>query len=422
MPANTHTMPVASNVNSSVCADTNSCELDSCIYLDYAATAPLRVCVAEAMEPYFVPGAAGLAFSANANSLHSPGRAAFAALEEARRTVACAVGANRPSEIVFTSGATEADNAALIGIAHAAADARKRSGISTTPQVIVSAIEHDAVLEPAKQLEREGFRVTRLSPNHQGFIEAETLQAVLDTDTVLVSIQMANSELGSIQPVADLARGAHAAGALIHTDAVQALGKIPVDVQALNVDAASFSAHKIGGPKGVGALYLKARTPFSAQMLGGGQEEGRRSGTQNVAGAAGFAAACQAASAEQPTEAQRLGALRDKLYEALFTLDGVTPTVAVVPGSTEFLPNIVHVLVKGLESETLVMRFDKLGFCVSGGSACASHSLEPSHVLRALGISTDKAHNALRISLGYDTTEQDVDDFIAAMPRVLNWI
>lgn len=395
---------------------------DNYVYLDYAATAPLIEEAAQAMAPYMQPGRANIAYGGNANSLHVPGRAAFAALEDARRRIARALGAQRPDELILTSGATEADNAALFGLANAAVAARRRAGAGDfTPHVVVSAIEHDAVLAPAKRLEQQGFRVTRVAPNRAGFITPEALAAVLDANTVLVSVMTANSELGSIQPVAELAKVAHAAGALFHTDATQSLGKTPVDVRAWGCDAASFSAHKVGGPKGIGALYVKARTPFDAYLLGGGQEAGRRSGTQNVAGAAGFAAAVEAAQANQPAETQRLAALRDKLYAALAATPGVHPTVDVAPGSTEYLPNIVHVLVDALESETLILRFDMRGFGVSGGSACSSHSLEPSHVLRAVGIGDDAAHGALRISMGRYTTEADIDNLIAAVGPVLDW-
>lgn len=395
---------------------------DNYVYLDYAATAPLIEEAAQAMAPYMQPGRANIAYGGNANSLHVPGRAAFAALEDARRRIARSLGAQRPDELILTSGATEADNAALFGLANAAVAVRRRAGAGDfTPHVVVSAIEHDAVLAPAKCLEQQGFRVTRVAPNRAGFITPEALAAVLDANTVLVSVMTANSELGSIQPVAELAKAAHAAGALFHTDATQALGKTLVDVRAWGCDAASFSAHKVGGPKGIGALYVKARTPFDAYLLGGGQEAGRRSGTQNVAGAAGFAAAVEAAQANQPAETQRLAALRDKLYAALAATPGVHPTVDVAPGSTEYLPNIVHVLVDALESETLILRFDMRGFGVSGGSACSSHSLEPSHVLRAVGIGDDAAHGALRISMGRYTTEADIDNFIAAVGPVLDW-
>jgi cysteine desulfurase len=316
---------------------------------------------------------------------------------------------------MFTSGATESDNAALLGIARAAAAARRaREGKGFTARVITSAIEHEAVLEPVRRLAKEGFEVVYLKPDKNGFITPEALDEALEANTVLVSIQAANSEVGSIQPVDALAKLAHERGALFHTDAVQALGKMPFNVGELGVDAASFSAHKIGGPKGVGALYCKARTPFSATMLGGGQEDGRRSGTQNVCGIAGFAAALHEAVEMRPSETQRQRALRDMLYARLSQISGVRPTVDVPPASDSFLPNIVHVLVSGFESETLVLRLDMKGFGVSGGSACASHSLEPSHVLSAMGISADSAYGALRVSIGRTTTEQDIERFIAA--------
>ncbi len=395
---------------------------DNYIYLDYAATAPLCEEAACAMAPYQVPGRANLLVAGNANSLHVAGRAAFSALEDARRRICRSLGASRPDEIIFTSGATEADNASIIGLSRAARDARRRKGDSSfIPRVIVSAIEHDAVLAPARTLESEGFDVVYLKPDSAGFITSEALSAVCDENTVLVSIMAANSEVGSIQPVADLARVAHAAGALFHTDATQALGKIPVDMKAWECDAASFSGHKIGAPKGIGALYLKSRTPFDAYLLGGGQEAGRRSGTQNVAGAVGFACALEAAQSMQEAEQVRLLALRDKLYAALTASPEIRATVTVEPGSTNYLPNIVHVLVDGLESETLILRFDMRGFGVSGGSACSSHSLEPSHVLKAIGINPDDAHSALRISMGRYTTEADIDAFIEAVAPVLDW-
>lgn len=395
-------------------------------YLDYAATSPLCEEAVAAMAPYLAAGRGNVAAGGNANSLHSPGRAAFAALEQARKTLAQAVGARRPDEVLLTCGATEADNAAVIGMARAAASARRRSGGSarggggaTAPQVIVSAIEHDAVLAPARRLAAEGFRVSYVAPDRRGFVTPEALGRVLDEHTVLVSVQAANSEVGSVQPVAQLAAAAHAAGALFHTDAVQALGKVCVNVQALGVDAASFSAHKIGGPKGVGALYLRARTPFDALMLGGGQEGGRRSGTQNVCGIAGFAAAARAAAGTLAEEAARLRGLRDRLYARLAALEGVTPTVAVAPGADDYLPHIVHVLVDGFESETLILRLDVAGVGVSGGSACSSHSLEPSHVLRAMGVPADRARGALRISMGRYTTGADVEKLLAALPECL---
>lgn len=395
---------------------------DGYVYLDWAATAPLGVEAAQAMEPYMVPGLANLGVGGNANSLHAPGRASFAAMEDARRSVMRDLGASRPDEIVFTSGATEADDAALFGIACGAVEERRRRGGGDfVPHVITTAIEHDAVLMPAKRLEAQGFRVTRLTPNQGGFVEVSSLEKAIDADTVLVSVQAANSEVGSIQPIAELSQVAHDMGALFHTDAVQSLGKDPLDLKKLGVDAASLSAHKIGGPKGVGLLYLKARTPFMPFMLGGGQEAGRRSGTQNVAGIVGFAAALHVAVALQEDEAARLRMLRDKLYAALVAIDGIQATVEVQPGSVDFLPNIVHVLVNGMESETLILRLDMKGFGVSGGSACSSHSLDPSHVLRALGVNNDLAHGALRVSMGRYTTEADIDAFVGALSSALDW-
>ena len=394
---------------------------DSYAYLDYAATAPLCEEAASAMAEFFVPGRGGVACEANANSLHTPGRAAFAALERARSTVARAIGARRPSEIVFTSGATESDNAALVGIARAACAKRVQEGRAPrTPRIVTSSIEHDAVLEPARRLASEGFDVVFVAPTRSGFVEADAIAAALNDDTVLVSVQAANSEIGAIQPVADIARAAHDAGALFHTDATQALGKAPVDVEAQLVDAASFSAHKIGGPKGVGALYLRMRTPFAAQLLGGGQEAGARSGTQNVCGAVGFAAACEAAVRLQPEERARLASLRDRIYRELSGMPRVTPTVDFASAPDRYLPNIAHVCVAGMESETIILRLDLAGVGISGGSACSSNSLAPSHVLRALSIDADLALGAVRVSMGRFTTEADIDRFVAAFRDVVS--
>ena len=388
---------------------------DQYAYLDYAATAPLCEEAAEALSAYFVPGALNLSYGGNANSLHTPGRRAFEEMERARKEIASCLNVRRPAEIVFTSGATEADNAALIGMTEAALEQRKTKGKSTAGHVVVSAIEHDAVLAPARKLEAQGVRVTYLAPNSQGFISTDALQSVLCEDTVLVSVMMANSEVGTIQPIKELAFLAHKSGALFHTDATQALGKLPIDVQDLDIDAASFSGHKIGAPKGIGCLYLRMRTPFKAFLLGGGQEEGRRSGTQNVAGIKAFAAACHAVCSMQEEEAARLRELRDYLYERLSSQKRISATVKVEPGSEVFLPNIVHVLVDGLESETLILRLDTRGFGVSGGSACSSHSLDPSHVLKAMGISSDRAYGALRVSMGRYTTREHIERFIPAL-------
>ena len=386
------------------------------VYLDWAATAPLCEEALEAMRPYLVAGSQASLVDANANSLHSPGRKAFEALEKARKSLAAALGATRPNEVILTSGATEADNAAIIGLARGQVQERIRSGRACAhPRVVISEIEHEAVAKSAERLAREGFEIAKVPCNRQGRIGPERLSELVDEETVLVSIQAANGEVGSVQPIEELAKIAHGCGALFHTDAVQALGKIPFNADELGVDAATFSAHKICGPKGVGALYLRARTPFDPYALGGGQESGRRSGTQNVCGAVGFAAACEAAVQMQPQESRRQMAMRDKLYARLRAIPGVEATMDVEQGDMAFLPSVVHVLVGGMESETMILRLDQMGFGVSGGSACASHSLEPSHVLKVLGIDADRAFGALRISFGRYTQESDIDRFAEAL-------
>ncbi len=391
---------------------------ESYIYLDYAATAPLCEEALFAMQPYLVAGPNCGLVDANANTLYTPGRRAFAALEEARTTVARAIGV-RSDEVIFTSGATEADNAAIIGIAHASADARHLFAKKRTPQVIISCIEHAAVRRPAEYLSRNGFRVDILPVTKGGFVSPEQLSETMTEDCVLVSVQLANSEIGAIQPVCELARVAHAQGALFHTDATQALGKMPLSLHSLGVDAASFSAHKVGGPKGVGFLYLKVRTPFDAFLLGGGQEAGRRSGTQNVAGAVGCAAAVRAACDTQAEDSARLRTLRDGLYASLSACPCVYPSVVVPAGSENYLPNIVNVCVDGLESSVSVLRFDAKGICISGGSACSSASLDPSLVLTSLGIPEDLALGEIRVSMGRYTTQADIDAFLSACTSVL---
>lgn len=391
------------------------------MYLDYAATAPLCEEAADALASFMQVGSShAMAGGANANSLHKPGRHAFELLEKARRSTMESLHAKRPSEIIFTSGATESDNAALFGLVHAALERRKKQGMRETGHVIVSSIEHDAVLMPARRLERAGVAVTYLPVTSQGFVNPSALHDALRDNTVAVSVMMANSEVGSIQPIKQLAEIAHQAGAFFHTDATQALGKVPIDLQDLAVDAASFSGHKIGAPKGIGVLYLKARTPFEPYLLGGGQEEGRRSGTQNVPAICAFAAACRASVERQPVEAARLRTLRDTLYARLAKLKRVSPTVSVAAQSDAYLPNIVHVLVSGYESETLIVRLDSAGFGVSGGSACSSHSLDPSHVLKAMGVPPDKAYGALRVSMGRYTTPAEIDAFVDAFVRCIN--
>ncbi|MFR7747127.1 MAG: cysteine desulfurase family protein [Eggerthellaceae bacterium] len=390
------------------------------VYLDWAATAPLCNEAACAMQPYLQPGMAGLAAGAgNANSLYEVGRVAFRALEQSREDIARSIGA-RPDEIIFTSGATEADNAALFGIVDACMMKAELEGDhDCVPQVIVSSIEHEAVLEAAAVLGRWGALVSYVEPDAQGHITPEALREVMTDHVLLVSIMAVNNEVGSVMDIPALAQVVHDAGALFHVDATQALGKMDIAVKKWGVDAMSLSSHKIAGPKSMGALYLKTRTPFTAQIVGGGQESGMRSGTQNVMGAVGFAAACKRAVANIDADAVHLRALRDECYKRFSEYDCITPTVKVEPGSTAFAPHIVNVFVRGVESETLILQLDRRGVCVSGGSACTSHDLEPSHVLRALGISRDNAQGALRLSFGHETTKADIDAFFSAFDEVV---
>ena len=385
-------------------------------YLDYAATAPLVSEARAAMEPFIAD--AGHLFG-NANSLHQTGRDAFALLEDLRVSLARTLGARRPDEIVFTSGATESDNAALIGIALGMREERRLAGRATSGRVVMSRIEHHAVLNCDRMLRALGFDVSFVDNDAAGRISPEALERVMDDDVVLVSIMMANNEVGTVQPIAGLARVARTHGARFHTDAVQAFGKLPVDVDALGADALSLSAHKVGGPKGQGILYLRTGTPFVAYLAGGGQERGLRSGTQDVMGIAGSVAAFAQAAAHADAEGSRLALLRDAAYARLSAVPGVTPTLASATGPG-FLPNIVNVCVHGWESQSLVLRLDMRGFSVSGGSACSSNSLSPSHVLSACGIDGKRAQGSLRLSFGPDTTIEDIEAAAQALEDIVS--
>lgn len=390
---------------------------DKRVYLDWAATTPLSEEAYEAMIPFLQPGLAE--WESNANSLHTEGRRAHSALEQSRAALAATINA-RADEVFFTSGATESDVWAIKALS--ALGAKKRR--IENPHIITTRIEHEAVLEPCKQLKAQGYRITELEPDKNGFISPDNLKQALSDETVLVSIMLANNEIGSIEPVKELARIAHEHGVYFHTDATQALGKIPVDVRDLDIDAMSMSSHKLCGPKGVGALFVRAGVNIEPLLAGGGQESGMRSGTQNVCGIVGFAAAAVAldqTSAFGQSEHKRLRELRDYLYERLCAYDLVHPTVQVPQDSEDFLPNIVSICVKGIESETLILRFDMLGFDVSAGSACSSHSLEPSRVLKAIKMDRDLAFCSLRISFGRYTTKEELDSFVDALDKVINW-
>lgn len=379
--------------------------MDSYVYLDYAASAPMVPEAKAAEAAYAEAPYAG----ANPNSLHTLGREAAMALEGARREIAKALGGGfRPGEIVFTSGGTESNNLALYGIAEGArAHDRKRT------RVVVSAIEHDSELDVVPALKDRGFAVTLVRPGRDGRIAPEELERAVGPDCALVSIMSANNETGVIQPVAELAEIAHKAGALMHTDAVQAFGRIPLAVDTC--DAVSIAAHKIGGPVGIGALALRMRCPFRPQNFGGGQEAGKRPGTQDVRGALAFAAAAKAQTDHLAERRSACAAKANRLFQKICAPGtGIQPTTTAQIDDTR-LPGMVSIYVPGLDSETLILKLDQKGFEVSAGSACSSGSLDPSHVLSAMGIARNDALGALRISFDERVSDEDLDRFADAL-------
>jgi cysteine desulfurase len=371
------------------------------IYLDYAATTPVDPAVMRAMNACMGPEGD---FGNPGSATHRFGRQAAARVESARAQVASLLSAE-PDEIIFTSGATESNNLAVLGIARANADRGRH--------LVTSRTEHKAVLDPCKRLEKEGFSVTYLTPDHSGRIDPKAVRAALRPDTVLVSIMFANNEVGVLQDVRAIGAVCHERGVAFHTDAAQAVGKIPVDVRELPVDALSFTGHKLYGPKGAGALYLRrsARPLLQPVTFGGGQERGLRPGTLATHQIVGLGAACDLARELQPAEAARLANLRDHLWHGIAGLGGVHLNGEGAPR----LPGILNVSVEGVEGESLVVSLGELA--ISTGSACNSASAEPSYVLRALGRDTQLAQSSLRFSLGRFTTEADVDVAIAAVNR-----
>lgn len=379
--------------------------MDSYVYLDYAASAPMVPEAKAAEAAYAEAPYAG----ANPNSLHTLGREAAMALEGARREIAKALGGGfRPGEIVFTSGGTESNNLALYGIAEGVrARDRKRT------RVVVSAIEHDSELDVVPALKDRGFAVTLVRPGRDGRIAPEELERAVGLDCALVSVMSANNETGVIQPVADLAKIAHKAGALMHTDAVQAFGRIPLAIDTC--DAVSIAAHKIGGPVGIGALALRMRCPFRPQNFGGGQEAGKRPGTQDVRGALAFAAAAKAQTDHLAERRSACAAKANRLFQKICAPGtGIQPTTTAQIDDTR-LPGMVSIYVPGLDSETLILKLDQKGFEVSAGSACSSGSLDPSHVLSAMGIARNDALGALRISFDERISDEDLDRFADAL-------
>lgn len=379
------------------------------IYLDYAATAPFDTRLYEVLQN---------ASWANANALYTEGREAATQLRDARARIACALGAHAPSEIIFTSGGSEADNMAIKGLA------KPVTGAAHT-HVIVSAIEHHAVLNAADALKSAGYKVDRLMPGANGIIDPTALEGLLAAiedagdASCLVCVQAVNNELGTIQPITQLARVAHEHDALFFCDAVQALGKLSLDLEASDVDACAFSAHKIGAPKGIGALYLRRGRRIAPLIHGGGQEAGMRSGTSNVPGACAFAQAVEYAVAEREETWNHASTLRSRLLDAIGDggyAHGITVTL---DADAPVVPHILSLHVKGLEGETVVLRCDNAGFAISSGSACSSSSLDPSHVLSAMGLSRDDALGGIRLSFGRETSVEDIDRFVEALPEVL---
>ncbi|MBM6774152.1 aminotransferase class V-fold PLP-dependent enzyme [Olsenella profusa] len=379
------------------------------IYLDYAASAPRRPEALEAERAYEASDYAG----ANPNSLHSRGRAAARALDGARATLArCLGGTWRPSDVTFTSGGTESNNLAVIGLAEGA---RGRS--SRRRRVVLSAIEHDSVLDLVGPLRERGFEVELARPGRDGVVRPETLEGLLDERCALVSVMAANNETGVLQPTGALARAAHACGALFHTDAVQAFGHVPLDVA--DADAVSVAAHKLGGPVGVGALFVRGRAPLRPLSFGGGQELGRRAGTQDVRGALAFAAVAKACCGElAPTRALVVGRARGLVGRLCAPGTGIEESVPA-DADVDRLPGIVSLLVPALDSETLVLALDQAGFEVSAASACSSGSLDASHVLLAMGIGRDEALGSLRVSFDERVAEDDLSAFADALITIV---
>ena len=372
------------------------------VYLDHAATTPVRPEVIEAMLPYFA-----LTFG-NASSIHMFGQEARKALESARETVAHCIGA-RPEEIYFTGGGTESDNLALQGVARA----NSRKG----KHLITSQIEHHAVLTCCSYLEKEGFEVTYSPVDRLGVVKLEALEAAVRADTILFSVMLANNETGTLEPISEIAAMARGKGIPVHTDAVQAVGKIPVNVDALRVDLLSISAHKMHGPKGVGALYVRRGVRVDPLFYGGHHERTRRPGTENVAGVVGFAKAMELATEELPAASKQLTALRDRLERGIRER---IPRVRLNGHPAERLPSILNVSFDFVEGESLLLALDLQGIAVSTGSACTSGSLEPSHVLQAMGLPRVGTQGSLRFSIGRDNTEDEIDFVVGRLAGVVH--
>jgi cysteine desulfurase len=371
------------------------------VYLDHAATTPVAPEVVEAMLPYYTE------FWGNPSSIHGFGRQASEGVDTAREQVAALLHAS-PKEIYFTSGGTEADNLAIWGTALAKEDKGKH--------IITSAIEHHAVSHTLEALEKRGWDITTLPVGPTGLVDPEAVRAAIRPDTVLVTIMHANNEVGTVEPIAEIGAVCRAAKVWFHTDAVQTVGHIPTRVDELNVDMLSLSGHKLYGPKGIGALYIRRGVRIKPLLYGGGHERGMRSGTENVPGMVGLGRAAELALAEMDTEATRQAVLRDRL------MDGLVERIpdSFTTGDREHrLPNNASIIVKYIEGEAQLLRLDAAGIAASSGSACTSGSLDPSHVLLAMGIPVEFAHGSLRFSLGRGTTDEEIDRVLDTLPKIV---
>jgi len=387
------------------------------VYLDYNATTPVEPQVLDAMLPYFS------ADFANASSIHTPGQRARAAVETAREQVAALIGA-RPQEIVFTSGGTESDNHAIFGVIAErvgqvfppVASSSLTDSPLAKPHIITTTIEHEAVLNACQALEKQGVRVTYLPVDREGVVDSESVRRAICPETALITIMHANNELGTVQPLEEIGRIAKEHKIYFHTDAVQSAGKIPIDVNDVNVDLLSLSGHKLYAPKGAGALYVRSGTHLRQLLYGGHHQRGFRPGTENVAGIVGLGKAVEIARNSLSNDAQRVASLRDKLERGLVER---IPQVRVNGALAPRTPNTTNVMFAGIEGEALVIALDLKGLACSVGAACSSGAVEPSHVLTAIGLSQEEAKSSLRFSLGRHTTESEIDFALRVIPEAV---
>ena len=373
------------------------------IYLDNAATTALSPKVLEAMMPYLTT------VYGNPSSVHAFGQEAKKGLDAARDQVAAALNCT-PGEVIFTGCGTESDNTAILGVA----EKYKNKG----KHIITSSVEHHAVLHTCEHLQKQGYDVTYLPVDEYGRVTAEQVREALREDTILVTIMFANNEVGTIMPIPEIAAVCHEKGVLFHTDAVQAIGHVPVDVKAMGIDMLSLSAHKFHGPKGVGALYCRKGIKLPSYIMGGAQEKGRRAGTENVAGIVGLGVAIKLACDNLSENAAKMTILRDRLMRGLAEI----PEVKLNGHPTERLPNNVNYSMKYIEGESILLKLDLSGIAASSGSACTSGSLDPSHVLLAMGLPHEIAHGSVRLTLGDDTTQEDIDYTIEQLKEIVAYL